>query len=396
MTTKLTDKKTEERFYSVNRVLLAEDSGDVSDVEVLRAGIIRDRGLKISEQMLNDFINNFENGSYGTDLMVNLDHRGGEAAGWIKKLFLDPMDKSRLMATIEWTKLGVEKIKDKLYKFVSAEFSTKYPHHKTGKLVDNVFSGLALTNTPALKGQSPIALSEDIEITNNGTMKWIEDLKARSFVSKDMKEVARSMFNALSEEVQAENKEGMEAVEAKPEVDPVVAEAEAKAAEEKAAAEKAEAEKKAAEEAAKAAEGKTAEQLSVKLMEITTQLSAAQAEKAELKERLDKRDLSEKFEKKVMLSHERTTGMTKDSMNEFVSFMSALSEEQREKAMALFAKVKTVSLEEIGSADAEEVKTEEGKVDAAADLAEAQKMSEKNGKNPAENLMEIYSKRNAK
>lgn len=385
-----------QKFFSVNRVALAEDSGDSSDIEVLRAGIIRDRGLKISKGMLSDFIKNYQDGVYGTDLMVNLDHRGGEAAGWIKNLFLDPADESRLMATVEWTKLGIEKIKDKLYKFVSAEFSTKYPHHKTGKLMDNVFSGLALTNTPALKGQSPIALSEDIEITNNGTMKWIEDLKARSFVGKDMKEVARSMFNALSEEVQAENKEGMEAIEAKPEVDPVVTEAEAKAAEEKAAAEKAEAEKKAAEEAAKAAEGKTAEQLSEKLVQTTTQLSAIQAENAKLKERLDKRDLSEKFEKQIMLSAQHTTGMTKDSMGDFISFMTSLSEEQREKAMALFAKVKTVSLEEIGSTDAEEVKTEEGKVDAVADLAEAQKLSEQNKKSVSENLMEIYSKRNAK
>ena len=57
----------------------------------------------------------------------------------------------------------------KLFKFVSAELAYKYPHHETGKLVANVFIGLALTNTPALKGQEALALSEQLDKLINNT-----------------------------------------------------------------------------------------------------------------------------------------------------------------------------------------------------------------------------------
>lgn len=340
-------------FYSVNTVQLNEEGTSI--VEVLRAGIIRDRGLKITKEMLVDFVRHFKENVYGTELQVNFGHnREGEAGGWIKDLFLDPADDNRLMSRIDWTPLGIEKLKNKLYKFVSAEFADRFPDYQTGEIKKNVFSGLALTNVPALKGQYPIALSEDIHLTNfNYTMfkTFITKLNERAIVSKEDKELAHSLFAELSEEEQAEQKPEMDAVEAKPEVDEakVAEEAEAKAAAEKAEAEKAEAERVAAEEAAKVVP--TTEALSEQFVKVN-KLAEEQAMKIkELSEKLELKELSESFEATYMLSENRKVGFQKESKEEVVSFLMELSEAQREKFKKIINDVRSVDLSVRGSTD---------------------------------------------
>jgi len=341
-------------FYSVNTVQLNEEG--TSTVEVLRAGIIRDRGLKITKEMLIDFVRHFKENVYGTELQVNFGHnREGEAGGWIKELFIDPSDDNRLMSRIDWTPLGIEKLKNKLYKFVSAEFADRFPDYQTGEIKKNVFSGLALTNVPALKGQYPIALSEDIHLTNfNYTMfkTFITKLNERAFISKEDKELAQSLFAELSEEEQAEQKPEMEAVEAKPEVDEakVAEEAAAKAAAEKAEAEKAEAERVAAEEAAKVVPA--TEALSEQFVKVN-KLAEEQAMKIkELSEILAKKDLSESFESTYMLSESRKVGFQKESKEAVVSFLMELSEAQREAFKNVISEMRSVDLSVRGSTDA--------------------------------------------
>ena len=380
-----------QQFYTVNDVQLSENSGKISDIEVLRVGTIQDRGLEITDGMLNDFVDNFKNNVYGTELQVNLGHnREGEAAGWIKDLYTAVVDGvTSLQAKVEWTSLGIEKLKDKLYKFVSAEFSSSYPHAKTGEEVSNVFSGLALTNVPALKGQDPISLSEIKHTNLKDPMfkNYITKLNERAVVSKEDKEMARQLFSELPEAEQAENKAAVESVEAKPEESPEAkaaaekAAADAKAAEEKAAAEKAAADAKAAEEAAKTEGEKLSEQIKTQSQEL-----------AELREWKETTTLSETFEKSLMLSESRATGLSKDKSADAVKFMRTLSEDQRKQFIALMGAVVTVDLSERGRVNAGQALSDKESIqDGDQELAE--EMSKKNGKPAHENLQEIYSKR---
>lgn len=324
------------KFYSINTVELSED-GLTSEVEVLRVGVIQDRGLKITEEMLRDFVAHYEDNSYGTELQVNLNHeRGSAAAGWIKRLYLDTTGKvARLMSSVEWTVLGVENIKNKLYKFVSAEFVGQFSHHETGKMVKNVFSGLALTNTPALKGQTPISLSEDIKIEpfkqEDNTMfkKYITNLSERAFVTKEDKTFAKAEFTALSEEEQAENKPAMDAVEAKPEAP----------AEEKPVEAPVE----------KPKEGEPAEaQLKEKLDSATSTLAEANKRIEELEARNTKVELNAQFEKSYMLTEQRTVGFAKNVQDDVVSLLSEMSTDQRERFSKIFDSIRSVNLEVLG------------------------------------------------
>jgi len=333
-------------FYTINTVALSEGQA-TSDVEVLRVGVIRDRGLPVTQKMLNDFVQNYNDDVYGTELQVNKDHEGGEAMGWIKNLFLDPANEARLMATIEWTTLGIEKISHKLYKFVSAEFNSKYPHHETGKLISNVFSGLALTNTPALKGQLPISLSEDIQLTNtlNNRMlkKYIEMLSARKFVSAEEKTLMHTQLEEMPAEEQEEHKEAVEAVDAKPEESPEEKKEEESKGDESEKGEDGEGKKEEAPEAAA---------LSEKLSEVESSNQKLQDQVQKLEEEKLAEQLSARFDSKMMLSNDTTVGFSAESKDNVVSFLTELSHDQREAFYTILEAVKAVDLSEIGSTEA--------------------------------------------
>lgn len=222
-------------------VEIVENQPTITEVEVLRVGTLYDRGMKITQEMLQDMADNFVANVVGSELMVNKDHKGGEACGWVKNLRVVG---DKLMATIEWTNLGVNLVKDKLYKYVSAEFYDKYPRSSDGKTVKNVFTGLALTNEPALKNQKALELSENFNnLTNTIMLKsLLADLLARETITKADVSFVKNIFEELSEEEKGEVAADVEAVETK------VEEAEAAAAEE---AEKAEESAEEAEEAEK-------------------------------------------------------------------------------------------------------------------------------------------------
>lgn len=379
-------EQTEEQneFTYVSKVLLAENS-NTSKVEVLRVGTIQDRGLRITKKMLENFVANFKEGVVGQfdevgnpELPVNMQHKtGDEAVGWIKNLFVEG---KRLLAEVEWTELGAEKITKKLFKFVSAEFFGEYPHHETGKGIKNVFTGLALTNTPAIKAQAPLTLSEDLHkqlIIKSMFEKMLNSLKEREYVSKDDKELLRSCLEELPEEEKAEHEEGVKEVEAKPEEEPKSEEEEKKDEEE--AKEKEELEAKA----------KKAETLEEKLEEETKA-------RQELQAKVERNELNEMVSSKLLISKDggRSVGLSSDDeKEEAVNFLMSLDGEQKDEFFKLFTKIKHVDLNTYGDSgtDTNVSLTEEKQKE--EDKKEAEEMSKETGKELHECLAEIYEKR---
>lgn len=372
-------KEKKEHFFSTNYIALGESEDKTIEVEVLRVGTIRDRDLKITEKMLSDMVENHKKGVYGTELQMNIGHkREGEAGGWIKDLYLKGKS---LMAKIEPTKLGIDKISNKLYKYVSAEFADRFPHHESGKIVDNVFIGLALTNVPALKGQSPIVLSEDIELNNYNDMSMfkqlLSEMKARAFVSKEDKEMLKKLSEELSDEEQKEVEPEMAEVEAMPEEAPEE--------------EKPEGEEEKKEEAPESPEGggeeapKT-EELAEKLNTVTTELAEKDARIKQLEEDANRTKLSEQFEKTMMLSEDKATGFRGEAKDGVVEFMLSLTDAQLDSFTKLMSEISHVDLNVYGGNGAVNTSTDkqeqivelserflkEGK---AKDITEAQKMA---------------------
>lgn len=301
-------------FHHIVPISLAEGSKS-SDIEVLRVGTIQDRGLKITEAMIDEYIKNFKENVYGTELQVNLEHnRGSAAAGWIKDIYKKTVEGVvRLYATVNWTALGIENVTKDLFKFVSAELANNYPHHQTGKKVDNVFIGLALTNTPALKGQSPIALSEEEKQLFNSRMlkTLLGEFRKRAFVSKADKALIKTMLDEAPEEEKTENKAAADEVEAKPE---------------------------APKEEPKKPEEALTDQVSVQ------KFKEMQLEVATLREK-DKRNIAITLADTFMLSDSVKVGFAgAETKTELVDFLLELSPDEVTKFKALLSKVSTIEL----------------------------------------------------
>lgn len=329
-------KKAEKLAYVSAPLRLDEKSGaPITSVEVLRVGTIQDRGLNISKGMLDDYVRNFKANVYGTELQINYEHnRGGEAAGWIKDLFIDG---DSLMALVEWTEPATEKIRGKLYKFLSSELAPDYPRFDTGELVSNVFIGAGLTNTPALKGQSPLSLSEQEKLTHKSHAMFkelIKNLKKRAFLSAADVELARVALAEVADEEKAGAEKEVADLEKKQQDD-------------------------AAAQAAKDAEDKKtkeAEALSEKSKsEFLSEFNALKESNRKLTETIALKELSDDVSKSLVLSETNKIGFLDEEVSNIVSFMQSLNDAQRTAFKALIPKVKAVEFKVLGSVEAGKV-----------------------------------------
>jgi len=84
----------------------------------------------ITSQMLLSMEDKFQANVVGLKLPLKFGHYGDKgAAGWIKAL---SADNGRLRALIEWTPAGIKAVREKEYRYLSAEYSENYKDNETG------------------------------------------------------------------------------------------------------------------------------------------------------------------------------------------------------------------------------------------------------------------------
>lgn len=150
--------------------------------------------LAFDDAFFDQVISNFEQKVLGNTVpFIDQDHDERGAAGWIVGL---KKAKKGLYGDVEWTDIGVDLIKRKIYRYFSPSYGP-YENPETGKKYDNVLRGGGLTNVPFLKMMPPIEfeqkqvlvkLSEyySDETTNNGGSKMdLEGLRKLLNVEKD-------------------------------------------------------------------------------------------------------------------------------------------------------------------------------------------------------------------
>lgn len=113
--------------------------------------------IDITSERVKNFVESVKNKVRGVDPSINYQHNGdGEAAGWIKDA--DKRDNG-LWLFVEFTGSAITKLKEKAYKYFSAEYHDEW-QDASGKLHKDVVFGGALTNRPFMKNLVPINLSE--------------------------------------------------------------------------------------------------------------------------------------------------------------------------------------------------------------------------------------------
>jgi len=139
--------------------------------------------LKITEQTLQSFVDNFYNKVRGVDLAVDPAHRPEDgAAGWIKELYKKG---NELWAEVEWTPFGVQLLKDGIYRYFSIDFAPNYQDPETGKKFGPTLLGGGLTNRPFIKGMAPVLLSEEGGEENMPSIQLSDDIREMLGLGED-------------------------------------------------------------------------------------------------------------------------------------------------------------------------------------------------------------------
>lgn len=389
-------------------------SDNISIIEILRCGKVQDRNLTITPAMLDDFVQNFSTNAYGTELQVNLGHnRDGEAAGWVKKVWKQG---DILLAEVEWTPLGIEKIQSKQFRFTSSELAFEWKHFELKKEVKNVLMGVALTNIPAIKGMKAVTLSEQVKsfINNQSNMDKLKEL----FASLSEKgKITKAEFAQFEEEAAKVDGE-----EAKVEVDEMKADLETKVeeetpaeteeektareAEEAKAKEEEEAKKKEEEDKVKAdEEAKKKEEEAKKEEELKDKakvVTLSEEEVTKLKEEAEsgkkaKADLAElnlknDIQKTMILSETNKIGFidNDETITKVSKFMTSLSQEQQEEFKTILSEVRTVDLSIKGFTPPAEKKNQTKEEMLAEAEEKATKMAKDTGMAKHECLSKVY------
>lgn len=204
-----------------------EEGATTSWVTVTRTGSFTDPRygkFDITKAMLLSMVANFDARTFGQDVFIDVAHNpSGGAAGKILKLSADG---DRLRALVEWTALGLAAIREKGFRYLSAEYHENWQDNEAGKKHGPVLLGAGLVIRPCIKRLDPIQLSEasgDIptyihptllsELTQEVTTMWktliagliasLTSFKLSEVVVKSLSEAAEKALATVTDEAQA-------------------------------------------------------------------------------------------------------------------------------------------------------------------------------------------------
>jgi len=139
---------------------------DFTEVQLMRTGSFTHMffgEMEITEDMFKSFRKNFRKNVKKIKLATDYSHFSHmEAAGWITDVILKEKN-TELWIKVEWTPTGRQRILDKEYKYMSADFSENYQDNESGKKFGPTLNGAALTNRPFIKDMD--AVLSDIDMS---------------------------------------------------------------------------------------------------------------------------------------------------------------------------------------------------------------------------------------
>lgn len=148
------------RFLS-DKVELAEGKR-TSVVTVTRTGTFHDPRygeFSITREMLLSMVRNFDSRVYGQDIALDVAHMPKDgAAAYFRRLFLDG---DKLRAEVEWTDFGIDAVRKRGFKYLSAEYHENFKDNEKQLAHGPTLLGAGLTIRPVVKDLDPVQLSDD-------------------------------------------------------------------------------------------------------------------------------------------------------------------------------------------------------------------------------------------
>ena len=150
------------RGFTGPSVLLAEDvQKEVprTRVTVTRTGTFTDPRygrFSITQAMLNSFVTNFDAGVLGREVFIDRAHKPDDGAA--AKLLSLSVDGDRLRADAAFTPFGVDLVKNRGFRYLSADYIEDYVDNEAGEHHGPTLLGAALTVRPVVRGLDPVEL----------------------------------------------------------------------------------------------------------------------------------------------------------------------------------------------------------------------------------------------
>lgn len=160
---KTTDIKTfsEGLHFSTATPIMADDKGALpTEIMILPVGewnTMQYGPLQVTLAHVAQMVDNYSKATRKL-VPIDIDHSGGEAAGWVNELIDKGAD--GLHAKVEWNDLGQEKLSNKRYRLFSPEFSLQYVDPEFGTAHGAVLVAGSLTNRPLFK-ELPVLMAND-------------------------------------------------------------------------------------------------------------------------------------------------------------------------------------------------------------------------------------------
>lgn len=225
-----------------NETVFTGPDGISEDIQVLRVGTFFHEGkaIEIKKSHLKSMVSNFKSGVRGIDIMLDYSHESEkEAAAWFQDLYLSE-DGKELWAKVDWTKDGAESVREKKYRYISADFDFAYVDNEKLKDHGPTLLGAGLTNRPVVKRMNPTVLSEYNNKPEESKMNFEEKFKEEVEKNKKLSAELAEIKEQMKKDKEKEDKKFSEK-----EADLNKREEAVKLAEEKIESDKKEAEKKA-------------------------------------------------------------------------------------------------------------------------------------------------------
>lgn len=148
-------------LVDLNGIALSEENGKNSSwVHALPLGSYKHPiygTIDITADRVKRFADSVVKKVRGIEPSINYNHNNNDvAAGWAKNA---EARSDGLWLFVEWTSDAVTKIKEKAYRYFSAEFADVWEDSQEQKFMDVILGG-ALTNRPFMKNLVPVNLSE--------------------------------------------------------------------------------------------------------------------------------------------------------------------------------------------------------------------------------------------
>jgi hypothetical protein len=137
---------------------------DIREIDLIRVGKFHMAGreVDVTSEQLDEMVEEFQASAAADRRGIDFDHKAmqGETkmGAWIKSV--RRVD-DKLVGEVELTGAGQEELAAKNYRFVSAEYATKWRDKATGKWISKAkLNGATFTNRPVIEDLTPVALSE--------------------------------------------------------------------------------------------------------------------------------------------------------------------------------------------------------------------------------------------